>query len=463
MRKTVCFRALLLFLCTITGTLCFAQRKISGTISDDKGSPLFGATVTLKNSKLAVRTGSTGQYSITVPADARTLVITYVGMEPQEIDIAGRTIADVSLKANSSTLSDVVVIGYGTKRRAEVTSSISSLSSKDIKDLPVSGIDQAMQGKIPGVTVTNNSGQPGGGVSVRVRGVTSVNNNEPLYVIDDVPIRTSTNSQSFDALGGGGGQTANSVLATLNPNDIESIDVLKDASAQAIYGSQAANGVIIIRTKHGRAGEGKINYDVYFGWQTVQKKLDMMDLREFAAYQNDVAAESGITPTVEFKDPSVLGRGTDWQDAIFQTGNIQNHQLSFSGGQNKTTYYFSANYFDQSGIIIGSDFKRYALRFNLDQQVKNWFRAGISTNASKSKQKLTLADEADGTITQALLQSPLTPIRNLDDTWGGPGNTVGAITYYQDNPVAKSYLRDVFPTSQKYSEAFMVNCCWVNT
>jgi TonB-linked SusC/RagA family outer membrane protein len=449
MRKRLRLRATVLLLGMCITTFSFAQRKVSGTISDESGTPLFGATVTVKNSKLAVRTGSSGQYSLTVPADASTLVVTYVGMEMQEIDITGRTVADVSLRSNSSSLSDVVVIGYGTRRRSEVTSSIASLNAKDIKDLPVSGIDQALQGKISGVTVTNNSGQPGGGVSVRVRGITSVNNNEPLYVIDGVPIRTGTTSQSFDALGGGGGQTSNSVLATLNPNDIESIDVLKDASAQAIYGSQAANGVIIIRTKHGHAGEGKISYDMYYGWQELQKKLDIMNLQEFAAYQNEVAPVIGITPAPEFKDPSVLGEGTDWQDAIFQRGHVQNHQLSFSGGQNKTTYYFSGNYFDQTGIIIGSDFKRYALRFNLDQQVKTWFRAGISANASKSKQKLTLADEADGTVTQALIQSPLTPIKNLDNSWGGPGNTVGGITYYQDNPVAKSELRDVTSDQSK--------------
>ncbi|HYC27714.1 MAG TPA: SusC/RagA family TonB-linked outer membrane protein, partial [Chitinophagaceae bacterium] len=295
---------------------------------------------------------------------------------------------------------------------------------------------------------TNNSGQPGGGVSVRVRGITSVNNNEPLYVIDGVPMSsTDANSIAFNMLGGGGGQTANSALASINPNDIESIDVLKDASAQAIYGSQAANGVIIINTKRGRTGEGKMNYDVYYGRQVTPKKLDMMNLREFARYQNDVATITGITPSAEFANPDVLGEGTNWQDAIFQYGHIQNHQLSFSGGQNKTNYFFSGNYFDQTGIIIGSNFKRYSLRFNLDQQVKPWLRAGLSANASKSNQKLTLADEQDGTITQALLQSPLIPVKNLDNSWGGPGTNLGGITYYQDNPVAKSELRDV--TSDK--------------
>lgn len=449
MRKTLP-RVLAVLVATLAFTYTFAQKQITGTVTDEKQVPLVGATVTVKGTKVATVTDASGRFTLNTPANTKSVVVSFIGMQSQEILLGDRSIYAVSLSPSSSTMSDVVVIGYGTRRRAEVTSSISSISAKDIRDQPVAGVDQAMQGKIAGVTVTNNSGQPGGGVSVRVRGVTSVNNNEPLYVIDGVPVSaTDANSIAFNMLGGGGGQTGNSVLASINPNDIESIDVLKDASAQAIYGSQAANGVIIINTKRGKSGEGKMNYDVYFGRQVVPKTLDMMNLREFARYQNDVAAATGITPSAEFANPDVLGEGTDWQEAIFQHGHIQNHQLSFSGGQNKTNYYFSGNYFDQTGILIGSKFRRYSVRFNLDQQVKPWLRAGISTNATKSNQKLTLADEHDGTITQALMQSPLIPVKNLDNSWGGPGTTVGGITYYQDNPIAKSALRDVLSDRSK--------------
>lgn len=451
MRKCLRLRVHLLLLFALISSLSFAQgRKITGTITDEKQSPLSGATVAVKGTKVVTTTDASGRFSLTVPSNGKTLVVSFIGMQPQELAIGESPVVAVSLNPTSSTLSDVVVIGYGTRRRAEVTSSISSVSAKDLRDMPVAGIDQAIQGKIAGVSVTNNSGQPGGGVSVRVRGITSVNNNEPLYVIDGVPIASAaTSSTAFDMLGGGAGQTSNSLLASINPNDIESVDVLKDASAQAIYGSQAANGVIIITTKKGRAGEGRINYDVYYGRQTTPKTLPVMNLREFARYQNDVAKELGITPTPEFANPDLLGKGTNWQDAIFQYGKIQSHQLSFSGGQNKTTYYFSGNYFDQSGILIGSAFKRYSMRFNLDQQVKTWFKAGISANASKSKQKLTLADEQDGSISQALLQSPLIPVKNLDNSWAGPGTSVGGVTYFQDNPVAKSALRDVFSDLSK--------------
>lgn len=443
MRKML-LRLTALLLAAFTFIQSFAQQRITGTVTDDRQTPLSGATVTVKGTRTVTTTDATGKFTLTLPANARTLVVSYVGMDTKEIAVGESPIVVASLSPSSATLNDVVVIGYGTRRRAEVTSSISSVSAKDIRDMPVAGIDQAIQGKVAGVTVTNNSGQPGGGVSVRVRGITSVNNNEPLYVIDGVIMSaTSNNSTAYNMLGGGGGQTANSALATLNPNDIESIDILKDASAQAIYGSQGANGVVIITTKKGRQGESKINYDAYYGAQVTPKKIDMMDLREYARYQNTVAAELGTTPTAEFANPDVLGRGTDWQEAVFQRGSIQNHQLSFSGGQNRTNYYFSGNYFDQTGIIIGSGFKRYALRFNLDNQVKTWLKAGISANATKSNQKLTLADEQDGTITQALVQSPLIPVRNLDNSWGGPGTIVGGVTYYQDNPVAKSEMRDV--------------------
>jgi TonB-linked SusC/RagA family outer membrane protein len=435
----------LLLLFALVSTLAFAQRQITGTVTDEKQAPLSGATISVKGTKVATTTDASGRFTITAPANGRTLVASFIGMQPKELALGNNSVITIELAPSASTLSDVVVIGYGTRRRAEVTSSISSVSAKDIKDQPVASVEQAIQGKIAGVTVNNNSGQPGGGVSVRVRGITTVNNNEPLYVVDGVMINGGGNNGSiaFNMLGGGGGQTVNSFLATLNPNDIESIDVLKDASAQAIYGSMAANGVVIITTKKGKAGEGKINYDVYYGRQTVPKKVPMMDLKEFARYQNAVAGILGTQPSGEFANPDVLGRGTDWQDAIFQNGRVQNHQISFSGGANKTTYYVSGNYFDQTGILIGSNFKRYSMRFNLDQQVKSWFRAGISVNASKSQQKLTLADEQDGTITQALIQSPLIPVKNFDDTWGGPGTNVGGIVYFQDNPVAKSEMRDV--------------------
>lgn len=440
--RITCLRVFVLIICTCLSTISFSQeRKITGTVSDEKGAPLSGATVAAKNTKVATNTGDHGQFSLTLPAGVNTLVVSYVGMETQEVSVGSQSSVAISLKVTSSTMNDVVVIGYGTRRRADVTTSISSVSAKDIKDLPVAGIDQAIQGKVSGVTVTNNSGQPGGGVSIKVRGVTTINSNDPLIVIDGVPFVSNTRSSAgYQGLGGSDGQTGNSVMATLNPNDIESVDVLKDASAQAIYGSQAANGVIMITTKKGKAGDGKINYDVYYGKQQVYRNLDLMNLREFAKYQNEVAPLMGALPSAELADPSALGEGTDWQDAMFRTGQVQNHQLSFSGGKDKTNYYLSLNYFNQEGILIGSDFKRYTMRFNLDHQLKSWIKIGISSNGSRSIQNVTLADAAEGTIWWGAVQSPLTPVKNLDGSWGG-GQTVGGFQYTQDNPVARSHYR----------------------
>lgn len=443
MRKKVFPRILLALLCvSVLTSPSFAQTKtISGVISDQLGAPLEKATVKVKGERISTVTDANGRFQLAVPAGAKVLLISYVGAKEQEVPIEGKSTVLLTLNVAESKLNEVVVIGYGTAKRSDVSSAVSSVKAKDLKDLPVAGIDQALQGKVAGLTVTNNSGQPGGGVSVKVRGVTTINSNDPLIVIDGVPFFNNTRSSAgYAGLGGSDGQTGNSIMASLNPGDIESIDVLKDASAQAIYGSQAANGVILITTKKGKNGEGKITYDMYYGQQQVQKKLDLMNLQEFATYQNSVAPLLGLAPSDELKDPSVLGSGTDWQEAMFQHGEIQNHQLSFSGGKDKTNYYLSLNYFNQKGILIGSDFKRYTTRFNLDHQLKSWLKIGFSTNASRSIQNVTLADAAEGTIWWGGVQSPLIPVKNLDGTWGG-GTTIGGFQYGQDNPIARSFYR----------------------
>jgi TonB-dependent starch-binding outer membrane protein SusC len=426
-----------------------ATKVVTGVISDASGTPLSNATVKMKDGKTATTTDANGAFRITIPASTNTLLVSYVGMRPQEVAIDNRSTLLVSLTTIDSKLNEVVVVGYGTKRRSEVTSSIASISEKDIKNLPVAGIDQALQGKLAGVIVTSNGGQPGGGVSVRIRGITTINGNEPLYVIDGVPILTNTSSVAHDVLGGGGGQTEHSVLATLNPNDIASIDVLKDASAQAIYGSLAANGVVIINTKRGKAGEGKISYDMYYGWQEVPQRVDMMNLQQYAKFRNEIGVEVGQPAQQEFANPDILGNGTNWQDGIFQVGRIQNHQISFSGGRDKTTHYLSFNYFNQTGTVIGSEFERFAVRFNLDNQLKSWFRAGISANASTTDQKITLTNEHDGIVSIALLMTPAIAIKNPDGSWGGRTEIGGANYGENYNPVALALLRDVRSAQSK--------------
>ena len=451
MRKKVLCRVLIGLLWVLAQTApAFAQTKtISGIISDQSGIPLEKATIRAKGGKNYATSDANGQFKLNVPEGTTLLEVSYVGMKPVNVSVEGKQSVLITLNVTDSKLDEVVVIGYGTAKRSDVSSAVSSIKAKDLKDLPVAGIDQALQGKVAGVSVTNNSGQPGGGVSLRVRGITSVNGNEPLYVIDGVPILTKTTSVAHDQLGGKAGQTEQSVLATLNPNDIASIDILKDASAQAIYGSQAANGVVLITTKRGRNGEGRITYDVYHGWQSVPKLLPIMNLREYAQYYNSIvpeirAAGGGLDTIGELKDPSVLGEGTNWQKELFQTGQIDNHQLAFSGGQGKTTYYFSLNYFNQAGTIIGSKFNRYATRFSIDQQVKTWFKAGISANLSRSNQRITLTDGVETPTAIVLYNSPATPVKAPNGEYITTTN-LGSTTFgnVNSNPIATAMLRDV--------------------
>lgn len=437
----------ILLLC---GNLLLAQqRTVTGRVSDENGGNLPGVAIMVKGTQIGTSTDAKGAYSINVPTTGVALTFTFVGMKPTEQLIAGRSVVNVSLASDTKDLDEVVVIGYGTARKTDITTSISSVNQKDLKNLPVAGIDQALQGRLAGVTVNSNGGQPGGGVSVRVRGITSVNGNEPLYVIDGVPIAAQSNTLDQSFLGGGNGQTAQSVLASINPADIASIDILKDASAQAIYGSRAANGVVLITTKKGVAGEGKIVYDTYIGMQEIPKKLKIMNLRQNAAYQNSVIADiNAVTngnqlPIAEFADPSVLGNGTDWQDEIYQRGTIQSHQLAFSGGQGKTNYYFSGGYFTQVGTLIETDFKRYSMRASIDHQVKSWLKTGFSANLSRSNQKIGLSDGFDAVTSTVLYNSPASPVKDVFGNYLGQSTIGGSPFGNPSNPVAMAKSRDI--------------------
>jgi len=435
-----------------------ARRIITGTVSDENGTTLPGAAITVKGTKTVALTNAEGKYAIPVTSEASVLVASYVGMETKEVIAGSSAVIDIILQGSTSTLADVVVIGYGTLRKSEVTSAISSVSQKDIKNLPVAGIDQALQGKVAGVTINNNGGQPGGGVSVRIRGLTTTgDNNEPLYVIDGVPMNARSTSLEQNVLGGGSGQTGQSVMATLNPADIETIDILKDASAQAIYGARGANGVVLINTKRGRANQGKITYDAYVGLAEIPKKLSVMDLRQNAAYMNALVGEinavpgSGLDSIAEFINPALLGHGTDWQDEIYRRGLTQSHQLAFSGGTERTQFYFSGGYLDQEGTLIKTGFKRVTLRANIDHQATKWLKTGITANLSRTKQQIGLSDGFDAVTSTVLYNSPATPVRDIYGNFIST-NVIGGGTFGNpNNPVALASLRDV--TSQA-SKAF---------
>jgi TonB-linked SusC/RagA family outer membrane protein len=445
-RSLIC-ASVFLFLFSIV-TAYGQEKMVTGKITDEKSESLPGVNVLIKGSTTGTTADANGNFAIQA-AETDVLVVSFIGYTSQEVLVGNTTNFNIKLVEDIKTLSEVVVIGYGSVKKEDVTTSISSVNQKDLATLPVAGIDQAIQGRLAGVTVTSNGGQPGGGVSVRVRGITSVNGNEPLYVVDGVPFQNPISTQGQSFLGGGDGQTSQSVMASINPADIESIDVLKDASAQAIYGSRAANGVVLITTKKGKAGEGKIAYNSYYGVQVIPKKLSVMNLRQFAEYQNSIVPEiNAVTGgsqllTEEFKDPSVLGKGTDWQDEIYQKGSVQSHQLSFSGGQNKTTYYVSGSYFNQVGTLIETKFDRYTLRANIDHEIKKWLKIGFSTNLIRSNQKVGLSDGFDAVTSTVLYNSPASPVKDVYGNYVGQ-TKIGTSTFGNpSNPVAMARYRDV--------------------
>jgi TonB-linked SusC/RagA family outer membrane protein len=439
MRKIL--RIALLFMSLLICAGVRAQNQgtvIKGTVTDEKGVTLPGATVTVKGAKINAITDIDGKYSIQVPSAGKTLVFSFIGMESQEALIGNRAIINVKLLLTSNALADVVVIGYGTQKRQDVNGAISSVTAKDLANIPQPSVDQMLQGKAAGVTITQNSGGPGSATSVHIRGITSFGQSEPLYVIDGVPVQgDATNSPQLTRTGGGQEETGVSPLSLINPNDIESIDVLKDASATAIYGSRGANGVVIITTKRGKNGSAKINYDGYYGVQTQGKFIKMMDLQQYANLENVLADGFGIGRRGEFADPSILGPGTNWQRAIFKNAPQQSHTVSVSGGKDGVDYYISGGYLKQEGTIIGSDFDRYSFRSTINSQVKNWFKLGGTISASRSNQNTGLGENT-GLVYYALLSAPDSPVYNADGSYAGPAVTSNGTIQGQPNPVQQA-------------------------
>ncbi|MCR8558067.1 TonB-dependent receptor [Mucilaginibacter sp. BJC16-A38] len=439
MRKIL--RIALLFMSLLICAGVRAQNQgtvIKGTVTDEKGVTLPGATVTVKGAKINAITDIDGNYSIQVPSAGKTLVFSFIGMESQEVLIGNRATINVKLLLTSNALADVVVIGYGTQKRQDVNGAISSVTAKDLANIPQPSVDQMLQGKAAGVTITQNSGGPGSATSVHIRGITSFGQSEPLYVIDGVPVQgDATNSPQLTRTGGGQEETGVSPLSLINPNDIESIDVLKDASATAIYGSRGANGVVIITTKRGKNGSAKINYDGYYGVQTQGKFIKMMDLQQYANLENVLADAFGIGRRGEFADPSILGPGTNWQRAIFKNAPQQSHTVSISGGKDGLDYYISGGYLKQEGTIIGSDFNRYSFRSTINSQVKSWFKVGGTISASRSNQNTGLGENT-GLVYYALLSAPDSPVYNADGTYAGPAVTSNGTIQGQPNPVQQA-------------------------
>ena len=348
-------------------SLLAQQKTITGKIvAQETREPLQGVTVSIKGSSTAVTTNKDGVFSIIVPSNESVLEITYVGYSPQEMQVGNQNNITVSLVSADNRLGEVVVVGYGTQRKRDVTGSMTSLRPDDFNKGVVLTPQQLLQGRAAGVNVTPNSGRPGGAAAIRIRGGTSISaNNEPLYVVDGVPLSLNNNRQTTIGAVAGNTQIFNqegvNPLNSINPADIASIEILKDASATAIYGSRGANGVIIITTKRGQKGRASTTYDTYFGVSKVAKKYDVLGADGYRKFMQD----NNIT---NFTDRRA---NTNWQDEIFRTAFSHNHNLSISGGSENTTYRGSVGYTSQNGIIIDSGIKNFTGRINVNHRAIN--------------------------------------------------------------------------------------------
>ncbi len=421
----------------VTAGALFAQNRVVGTVRDDIG-PVIGASVMEKGTQNGAVTDLDGNYVITVKPGA-TLVFSSIGYATQEIEVGNQSTINVLLQEDTEFLDEVVVVGYGTMKRSDLSGASVSMKEEDLKGSVITNLDQSLQGRAAGVSAVQTSGAPGSSSSIRVRGQATVNANaEPLYVIDGVIVQGGGNSGGDFGLGGlGNGKVSTiSPLATINPADIVSMEILKDASATAIYGAQGANGVVLITTKHGKAGDAKFSYDGMFAVSRQNSRIDMMDLRQFAEYYNDLAGQGLVDHNGYYADPSILGKGTNWQDEVFRTALQHQHQISAQGGSEKVQYYVSGSYMDQQGTIIGSNFDRLSFRTNLDAQLKEWFKLGVNATYAITNDDIKLADGQEGVIFYSLSTLPDIPVYDLDGNY----STTVREGYTSANPVALAML-----------------------
>ncbi len=409
---TMAFAMPLFYTLGSTNLSAVAATKLTGTVTDENGAGMPGVTIAKKGTSSGANSDVNGKYSIDVnPGDV--LVFSFVGYKSQEVKIANQSVLNIQLAVDAKSLEEIVVTGYGNQKKKDFLGSSSSIKSATIQEMPVVSVESAMQGRMTGVQVQQSSGQPGAGISIRVRGVTSIaGGNEPLFVIDGVPQYNNDNR----AMNG---------MSSFNASDIESIEVLKDASATAIYGSRGANGVVQITTKSGKAGVSRVTYESTYTNQIIQRKLNLMNGVQMLDFIKQYYTNSNLALPAEVT--KATNAETDWQDQVLRSALQQNHTLSFSGGNDKTQYYVSGNYLDQPGIIKGSDFNRGSMRFNLTSQLNS--RISLRTYMTASRTVSNGFSASDNSPTRytgkngvgaMVLASPTVPVYNADGTYGNP-------------------------------------------
>lgn len=401
---------------------------VTGKVVDAEGQALPGVTVAIKGTSIGAITDAAGEYTLSNVPDGATLVFSFIGMLSQEIPVGNQTIINIALEADVYGLDEIVVIGYGTVSKSDLTGAVSSLKSDDLNPGANVSVDQMMQGRAAGVQINQSSSEPGGGLSIRIRGASSINaSNEPLYVIDGFPIDNSSNLTSGGAGGIGRNLSPRNPLNALNPNDIESIEILKDASATAIYGSRGANGVIMVTTKKGTNEQMRVSYNFYGGFQKVAKTMDILSTDQYMDLLNDLSADQGNPPVFSDADMSAIGAGTDWQQEIYNSSApIMDHNLSVSGGNKSTSVFASLNYFDQDGVVKNSGIQKYIGRINIESQVGKRMDISLNINTSLVKDKNGLdgvqTNENAGPIYGSLLYDPTEPIYAADGSFNRSPN-----------------------------------------
>lgn len=390
------------------------KKDISGKVSDSKGEPIPGATVLVKGTTTGITTDFDGKFKLSIPTDAKTLVFSFVGMKTQEVAVAGKTNFTIALEDETIALDEIVAVGYGVQRKSDLTGASSRVSEKDMNKSIASSPVEMVQGRVPGVNVTQNNGEPGGGMTVRVRGSNSIRSGqEPLYVVDGIPLDNSNLTPTGGTAAGYGSGGNKNPLSFINTEDIETIDILKDASSTAIYGARGANGVVLITTKKGKKGEGIITFDSYVGTSTIREKMNVLSASQFRSY-----ARADGTKLLD------LGASTDWQNNVFRTAITQNYALGLSGGGENNTYNASFGYLDQEGIVYNSGIKKLNGSLKVTQKAfNNRLLLTASLVASKQEDSRVPISEANGSgyegdlIITALKSNPTFPIFNTDGTY----------------------------------------------
>ncbi|MBB4080737.1 TonB-linked SusC/RagA family outer membrane protein [Lewinella aquimaris] len=420
------------FACLLLCTATTLAQTVNGNVTGSDGEPLIGATIMVKGTTRGTVTDYNGDFTLDEVPETSTLVFTYTGYSTQEVPATG----DLNIVlAEGIAMEEVVVVGYGTVKKSDLTGAVSSLKTEDLNPGANASVDQMMQGRAAGVQINQSSAEPGGGLSIRVRGASSINaGNEPLYVIDGFPIDNSPNLSSGGAGGIGANESPRNPLNSLNPNDIASIEILKDASATAIYGSRGANGVIIVTTKKGAGEQLTVSYNAYAGLQTVAKELDILSTQEYITLMNDLSVARGQDPVFSAADITAIGAGTNWQDEVYRNAPVMDHNLSLSGRAGSTSVYASVNYFNQQGVVENSGIEKYIGRINVESELSDRVDVGININTSLVEDNNNIdgiqTNENAGPIYSSLLYDPTEPIFAADGSYNQSTNLT------VNNPVA---------------------------